>query len=163
LPKEEFEMRRAFVISVMACSVALAPAALFAQDAPAAAPPPPKVTFETPAGMLLVAIKPDQTAAFEEMVGKIKAGLGKTEDAALKQQASSFKVFKGVTAADRVMYVVIADPVVPKAEYDLFMLLQRVLTKEELSNQEAIKTMWEKYRNAFVTGYNIWTLTPVGG
>ena len=154
-------MRRSFVISAMACSLALAPALAVAQDA--AQPTPAKLAFDTPAGMLLVPIKPDQTAAFEEMVSKIKSGLAKTEDAVLKQQAGSFKVFKGVSAQDRVMYVVMVDPAVGKAEYDLFMLLQKVLTKEELSNQEATKAMWEKYRNAFVAGYNIWPLTPVGG
>src|SRR5438876_139833 len=65
---------RASVISTFALAVALVPAAAFAQattsSAPAAAqaapaPAEPKVPFKTPAGILLVQIKPDQTAVFE--------------------------------------------------------------------------------------------------
>ena len=95
-------MRRPFVISTGALALALLPAAVFAQTPPAqqtpaqpaaaaqapAAPAAAKVPFATPAGVLLVQIKPDQTAVFEEMVGKLKAGLAKTEDATLKQQAA---------------------------------------------------------------------------
>src|SRR5512145_249161 len=100
-------MRRSFVMSTLACALALAPAVVFAQDsaaatpakqdpaaAPAAKPAEPKVPFTSPAGILLVQIKPDQTAVFEEMAGKIHAGLAKTEDATLKQQAAGLKIFK---------------------------------------------------------------------
>ena len=104
-------MRRSCVTSVFALALALAPVALFAQTAPPAQQPPaqqppatapaataqpaaPKLTFASPAGILLVQIKPDQTAVFEEMAGKLKAGLAKTEDATLKQQAAGFKVYK---------------------------------------------------------------------
>jgi hypothetical protein len=62
----------------MLLMAALAPAALFAQD-PAAAPAPPKppeepkLSFTTPAGLLLIQIKPDQTAVFEELLTKLRA------------------------------------------------------------------------------------------
>src|SRR4029079_2749306 len=102
-PKEEIGMR-SFVMLTFGLAVALAPAASFAQTqqpptsqqppatqqpqatqapAPAAQPPAataPKVPFTTPAGILLVQIKPDQTAVFEEMVGKLKAGFASTTD-----------------------------------------------------------------------------------
>ncbi len=97
-------MRRSFVATIFALSLALAPAALFAQAAPPAQQPPAqppagqpapaapaqpvaaKVGFATPAGILLVQIKPDQTAVFEEMMTKLKAGLAasygrRTQDA----------------------------------------------------------------------------------
>ena len=70
-------MRRPFVISTSALALALLPAALFAQTPPAAqtpAQPPaaaqpaprtsrlnPRLGFTTPAGLLLVQVKPDQT------------------------------------------------------------------------------------------------------
>src|SRR4029079_7725958 len=102
---------RAFVITTFALAVALAPAATFAQppqqppagqppagqQPPAAAAPAaeaPKIPFETPAGILLVQIKPDQTAVFEEMIGKLKAGIAKSTDETLKQQRAGLTVYK---------------------------------------------------------------------
>src|SRR5688572_29728408 len=117
-------MRRPFVISTGALALALLPAAVFAQTPPAqtpaqpaaaaqapAAPAAAKVPFTTPAGVLLVQIKPDQTAVFEEMVGKLKAGLAKTEDATLKQQAAGFKVYKVTEPFNsNVLYIVMVEP-----------------------------------------------------
>ena len=100
-------MRRPFVISTGALALALLPAALYAQTpapaaqqpAPAAAPAAaPKLVFASPAGTLLVPIKPDQTAVFEEFATKLAAGLAKTEDATLKQQAAGFKMYKAAGA-----------------------------------------------------------------
>ena len=79
---------RSFVMLTVGLAVALAPAASFAQTqqppatqppatasqqppAAAATPAPPKVPFTTPACILLVQIKPDSTAVFEEMVAKL--------------------------------------------------------------------------------------------
>jgi hypothetical protein len=80
-------MRRPFVFSTGALALALLPAALSAQTPPAqpAQQPPatapaaqekpaePKLGFTTPAGMLLVQVKPDQVAAFDELSTKLKA------------------------------------------------------------------------------------------
>ena len=95
--------------------LALAPAVLFAQAAapaqqptaqppatqtPGAAPaqpatpPPPKLGLTSPPAVLLVPIKPDQTAVFEEFAGKLKAGLAKSQDPMLQQQAAGFKIYK---------------------------------------------------------------------
>ena len=45
--------------------------------------------------MLLVQVKPDQTATFEEMIGKIKSGVASSTDPALKAQAGSWKYLQG--------------------------------------------------------------------
>ena len=89
--------------------LALAPAALFARSTPRRSPRQPAGRGSRPAAgsarprrrwvhdagrVLLVQIKPDQTAAFEEMIDKLKAGLAATQDAALKTQAAGFKVYK---------------------------------------------------------------------
>ena len=80
-------MRRPFVISTGALALALLPAALYAQTPPAAPaqqPPPaqpatpaapakPALAFSGNAGLLLVQVKPDQTATFEEMMKKLGA------------------------------------------------------------------------------------------
>ncbi len=168
-------MRRSFVITSLACALALAPAVLFAQNPPVQQQPPatqqpaaadkpaaPKVAFDTPAGMLLVQIKPDQTAAFEEMVGKLKAGLAKTEDATIKQQAGGWKVYKASESQGNVLYVIFVDPAVKASEYDLFGMLQKVMTPDELRDPKAGE-MWKKFSDAFAAGYNKLSLTPVGG
>jgi hypothetical protein len=186
-------MRRLFVISIGALALAVLPAALSAQTPPAqppttqqppAQPPttqdpaaqqpaapsetekppePPKVPFTSPAGILLVQIKPAQTAVFEEMIGKIKTGLANTTDATLKQQANGFKVFKAAEPlGQNALYVVWIDPTVPNTEYELFGILQKTMTPEQLRAPETAE-MWKRYADAFATPLNKLSLTPVGG
>jgi hypothetical protein len=172
-------MRRPFVTTTIALAVALAPAALFAQTAPPAQQPPattqppataqpatpaaPKVSFATPAGLLLVQVKPDQTAVFEEMVGKIRAGLAKTEDATLKQQAGGYKVYKTTEPFNgNTLYVILAEPTVPASEYEPFSMLQKTMTPDELRAPETAE-MWKRYQAAFAAGLGKLSLTPVGG
>jgi hypothetical protein len=168
-------MRRPFVISSFALTLALAPAVLFAQatapaqppagqTAPAqpAAPAPPKLALTSPAGALLVPIKPDQTTVFEEFVAKLKAGLAKTSDPTLKQQAAGFKIYKAAEPfGPNALYVVTIEPVVPSADYELFDMLRRTMTPEELRAPEAAE-MWKRYANAFASGPSRLSLTPIG-
>jgi hypothetical protein len=158
--------------------VALAPAALFAQTPPAQTTPPataqppaaaqppaePKLTFSTPAGLLLIQIKPDQTGTFEELLSKLRAGLEKSTDAALKTQFSHFKVYKAsepMGAEKNALYVVVTDPVTgPTAEYEFFAILQKVMTPEELRAPET-QEMFKKFSTAFAAPYNKLNLTPV--
>jgi hypothetical protein len=171
-------MRRRLVTSTCALVLALAPAAVLAQNPPAqtppaqtqppaqpAAPAAPKLTFSAPAGLLLVQIKPDQTAAFEDLVARLKAGISKTEDASLKQQLSGWKIYKAAEpmgTEKNALYVVAVDPAVANAEYDFFGLLQKVMTPEELRAPETAE-MFKKFAAAFAAGYNKLNLTPVGG
>jgi hypothetical protein len=168
-------MRRPFVISSFALALALAPAVLFAQaTAPAqppagqtppaqpAAPAAPKLALTSPAGALLVPIKPDQTTVFEEFVAKLKAGLAKTSDPTLKQQAAGFKIYKAAEPfGPNALYVVTIEPVVPSADYELFDMLRRTMTPEELRAPEAAE-MWKRYANAFASGPSRLSLTPIG-
>ena len=162
-------MRRPFTTCApMLLMVALAPAALFAQTPPAAAqqaPPPagpPKLTFTTEAGLLLVQIKGDQTAVFEELVAKLRAGAGKSEDAAVKGQLSSLKVYKTSegAAGGNALYVILFDPATKDAEYELFALVQKVMTPDELRAPETSE-WFKKATGAFAAGYNKLSLTPV--
>lgn len=168
------------LITTCALALALAPAAAFAQGTgttttpppagqqPAAAaaqpaPTAPKVPFTTPAGILLVQIKPDQTAVFEEMMGKLKAGLAKTTDPTLKQQAAGFKLFKATEPfGTNTLYVVFLDPAVPNTEYELFHMLNSTMTPDEQRSPETV-AMWPRYQAAFATGLNKISLTPIGG
>jgi hypothetical protein len=167
---------RSFVTSVFALAVALAPAAAFAQGTTsgtattaqqqppaAAAPAAPKVPFTTPAGILLVQIKPDKTADFEEMVGKLRAGFAKTQDPTLKQQAAGFKVYKSSEPfGPNTLYVVLLEPTVPNSEYELFNMLLRTMTPEE-QRAEGVQDMWKRYADAFAAGLSKLSLTPIGG
>jgi hypothetical protein len=177
-------MRRPFATVSFGLALALVPAVLFAQAAPAsqqpagqtppaqtppaqapahpATPAAPKLALTSPAGALLVPIKPTETAVFEEFAGKLKAGLAKTSDATLKQQASGFKIFKAAEPfGPNALYVVVIEPVVPNAEYELFDMLRRTMTPEELRAPEAAE-MWKKYANAFASGPSRLSLTPIG-
>src|SRR3972149_5143128 len=103
-------MRRPFVTLTFTMALALVPAASFAQATATQQPPPaqqppaqppaaqptagPKLGFTTPAGLLLVQIKPDKPAVLGEMTGKLKAGRAKTNKPELKAQAAGFKVYK---------------------------------------------------------------------
>ncbi len=174
-------MRRPFVIPTFGLALALVPAVLFAQaaptqppagQAPAAQTPPagqtppaqpsaPKLGFSSPSGVLLVPIKPDQTAAFEEFAKKLKAGIGKSEDPTIKQQAPGIKIYKSAEPfGPNALYVIIIDPVVPNAEYELFGMLQKTMTPEELRAPETAE-MWKKLQAAFASGPSRLSLTPI--
>jgi len=168
-------MRRPFVTSTVGLALALAPAVLFAQtpaapagqaptaQAPAepAKPAAPKLSLTTPSGVLLVPIKPDQTAAFEEFAKKLKTGLANTQDATLKQQAAGLKIFKSSEPfGANALYVIVIDPVVPNAEYDVFAMLQKTMTPDELRAPETAE-MWKRFQGAFASGPSRLSLTPI--
>jgi hypothetical protein len=165
---------RAFVITSFALALALVPAAALAQatttqqQPPAAAAQPPaptepKIPFTTPAGMLLVSIKPDKTAVFEEMVAKLKAGFAKSQDETLKKQAAGIKIYKASElTGPNALYVVLVDPAVAASEYDLFQMLAKTMTPDEQRAPETAD-MWKRFADAFASGMNKLNLTLIGG
>jgi hypothetical protein len=170
-------MRRPFVISTGALVLALLPAALYAQTPPAApaqqppaqpaaqpttpAPPAkPALAFSGNAGLLLVQVKPDQTATFEEMMTKLGAAFGTATDAALKTQGSGMKVYKAQEGMQgNALYVIIADPATPDAEYYPLQLLAKMMTDDEKRNPDT-QAMFKKYNDVFA-GVNKLNLTPL--
>jgi hypothetical protein len=163
-------MRRPFTATT--CALALASVALMAQNPPAqtqppaqppAAPSAPKLSFTGEAGLLLVQIKPDQTATFEEMIAKLKAGAAKTEDASVKSAMTGWKVYKSAEGMQgNALYVVMVDPVVKDGEYELFSLLGKVMTPDEVRAPATVE-LFKKFQAAFAAGYNKLNLSPVGG
>jgi hypothetical protein len=170
---------RSFVTSTFALALALVPAAAFAQASTTTAQPPagqqppaaaqpaapaaPKLSFTTSAGMLLVQVKPDQTATFEEMIGKIKSGVATSTDPALKAQAGTWKIYKAAepAAGGNVMYVVLIDPATANTEYQFFEVIQKTLTDEQ-KRDPATAELYKKYAAA-IAGMNKLNVTPVGG
>lgn len=168
-------MRRPIVTTV-ALMLALAPAAVFAQEPPTQpptqqppaaeqpeTPAPPKVTFNSPAGMLLVQIKQGETAAFEEMASKIRASIAKAEDPTLRQQGEGLKIFKAEEDfGGNVLYIISIDPVVPNAEYEPFAMILKTMSEEE-QRDPATAEMWKRFQSAFAAGMSRLSLTPVSG
>ena len=113
-------------------------------------------------GLLLVQIKGDQTAVFEELIAKLRAGAAKAEDATVKQQLTNLKVYKTAegAAGGNALYVILLDPAAKDAEYELFALLQKVMTPDELRAPETAE-FFKKAAGAFAAGYNKLSLTPV--
>jgi hypothetical protein len=173
---------RSFVTTTFALALAFAPAAAFAQTPPAgqqpaaaqpAAPAPPKLTFSTPAGLLLVQVKSDQTAVFEEMISKIKAGLAASADPELKKEGAGLKVYKTAepAAGGNALYVFVADPAVPSGEYSFLDALAKGMTPEQ-QRDPATADLYKKYLATYAPdkdgkptalGLNKLSLTPVGG
>ena len=166
-------MRRPFVISTGALALALLPAALYAQTPPAApaqqpparpatpaAPAKPALAFSGNAGLLLVQVKPDQTATFEEMMKKLGAAFGATQDAALKAQGSGIKVYKAAEGMQgNALYVLIADPATPDTEYYPLQLLAKMMTDDEKRSPDN-QALFKKYNDVFA-GVNKLNLTPL--
>jgi hypothetical protein len=174
-------MRRPFVISTGALALALLPAALYAQTPAAPAQPPAQPPAQTPAqpatpappakpalsftgnaGLLLVQVKPDQTAVFEEMMTKLQAAFVATADAALKTQGSGIKVYKAAEGMQgNALYVLVADPATPDTEYYPLQLLAKMMTDDEKRNPDT-QAMFKKYNDVFA-GVNKLNLSIIGG
>ena len=168
---------RSFVISTFALALAAAPAVAQTppqtppqttstpQQPPAPAQPAasePKLGFKTPAGLLFVQVKPDQTAVFEEMMGKIMAGVATATDPDVKAQAGAWKYYRATEPGQggSVMYIVIIDPAKPGTEYQFFQVIQKTLSDEQ-KRDPATAAMYQKY-NAAIAGMNMMSLTPGG-
>jgi hypothetical protein len=102
-------------------------AAELAQAAPAAQAEAPKASpfaFPGDGAVFLITVKPDKTADFEMVMGKVKEALAKSEKPERKQQAAGWKVFRANEAPQNgVIYMLITDPVVKGSEYSLQTIL----------------------------------------
>ncbi len=131
---------------------------VFAQAAPAqqaAAAPAPRV-FASGAGMVLNFIKPDKTADFEEVIGKLKEALQKSAKPERKPQAASWKVFKSPdpAAGGNVLYVFMIDPSVKDADYTVSTILAEAFPQE-------VQALFTKYAAAYASGQNFVNLSMV--
>lgn len=137
------------VLAAAICAMTAWPAQ--AQDAAA-----PKRTFGSDAGMVLNFIKPDKTADFEEVIGKLREALQKSSDPVRQQQGRSWKVFKSTDPAanNTVLYVFVIDPAVPNADYTVSTILNEAFPEE-------VQTLYQKYVDAYASGQNFVNLQLV--
>jgi len=121
-----------------------------------AAPPaavPSSRKFTTDAGLMFSVIKPDKTADFEMVMAKVKEALGKSQDAKRKQQALSWRVFKGQETAPGggIVYVWFIDPPVKDVDYTVTDILTEAFPNEA-------QDLWAKYTACFVSGQTMLNL-----
>jgi hypothetical protein len=122
-----------------------------AQPAPAqpTAAPQPR-TFGSDAGIIINQIKPDKTADFEMVMGKLKEALQKSQDPARKQQAASWKIFKALEPGPNgiVLYFFVIDPAVKGADYTVSKILQEGFPSE-------VQDLYKKFSDAYGGGQNM--------
>lgn len=151
-----------FVIALAAVPAAAQPVPQIpAAPAPApgqaAAAPQPAVPasrrFTSDAGVMFSVIKPDKTADFEAVMARVKEGLGKSDDPKRKQQALSWRVFKGLEPGPggNVVYLWVMDPPVKDADYTVTEILREAFPNEA-------QDLWAKYTACFVSGQTLLNL-----
>ena len=142
---------------------ALSATTAFAQATPAPAAPaaaaqaaPTARMFASDGGMVLNFIKPDKTADFEAVIGKLKEALQKSAKPERKQQAASWKVFKSPdpAAGGNVLYVFMIDPSVKGADYTVSNILAEGFPAE-------VQALYKQYADAYASGQNFVNLSLV--
>jgi hypothetical protein len=128
-----------------------------AQPMAQAAVAPPTRVFGASTGVVLNFIKPDKTADFEAVVAKLKDALQNSPNAARKEQAASWRVYKSSEAGPggAVLYVYIVDPVVKGADYSVATILGEGFPGDE------VPALIKQYNDAYATGQNFVNLTLV--
>jgi hypothetical protein len=121
----------------------------------AAAAPTTRV-FANDAGLVLNFIKPDKTADFEAVMGKLKEALQKSSKPERKQQAATWKVFKSPepAAGGNVLYVFVIDPAVKGADYTVSTILAEAFPQD-------VQTLYKQYAESYASGQNFVNLALV--
>jgi hypothetical protein len=149
-----FRIAVGLVVGVLAASTVQAQQAT--PPAQQAAAAPTKRVFASDGGLVLNFIKPDKTADFEAVIGKLKEALQKSTKPERKQQAASWKVFKSPEAAQggNVLYVFIIDPSVKDADYTVSTILAEAFPQD-------VQTLYKQYADSYASGQNFVNLALV--
>lgn len=139
---------RAFILALAVLTVTAVPSHAQTPAAPAAPAVPNARVFSGAAGLILYTIKADKTADFEAVMNKTKEALGKSDKPERKQQAASWRVYKSDTPHPQngnVTYVMIIDPAIKGADYNVINVLNEVFPTE-------IQALFKQYTEAFASG-----------
>ena len=103
-----------------------------------------KMTFEGDVALWTVAIKPDKTADFEQIIAKLGDALRKSADPQRRQQAVGWRVMRVMKPLPdgNIAYVHIVNPVVKGADYTIMQALYDAYPEER-------QALYERYRGAF--------------
>jgi hypothetical protein len=118
---------RRFVLTAFVLGLALAGTLVLAEPAQAQGR-----QFNNDGAMVLNYIKPDKTADFEMICGRLKDALNKSAKPERKQQAASWKVFKAAEPGPggAVLYIFFMDPSVKNVDYTIGAILQEAFPEE---------------------------------
>ena len=127
-----------------------------AQQAPAAAPAPQARVFTGDVGLMFNQIKPDKTADFEMIIGKLKEALAKSDDPVHKQMAQGWRVIKNPEPIQggNYLYVFLIDPVVKDADYTVSRVLAKAFPVE-------VQELFKVYSACFAGGVTLQNYTTV--
>ena len=127
-----------------------------AQQAPAAAPAPQARVFTGDVGLMFNQIKPDKTADFEMIIGKLKEALAKSDDPVHKQMAQGWRVIKNPEPIQggNYLYVFLIDPVVKDADYTVSRVLAKAFPAE-------VQELFKVYSACFAGGVTLQNYTTV--
>jgi hypothetical protein len=130
-----------------------------AGQAPAAAPTKEEATFTTPAGLLLVQIKPDKTSAYETMLAKLKDALTKSEKPERRAMAKGWKVYKASEqAAGNVLYVHVVEAASPGDYSNPLLIINEVFPTEAQGIYASVKEGFVQ-----TSRLNLTLVTDMGG
>jgi len=139
----------ALLVSVMGAAPALAqtePAATPAATQPAQQ----KLTFSGDTALWTVAIKPDKTADFEQVMSRLRDALMKSPEPDRRRQAEGWKVMRleKPLPDGNIAYVHIVNPVVPGADYTVMQTLYDAFPDER-------QALYDMYRGAFAQNLSL--------
>lgn len=120
-----------------------------------AAAPPTRV-FNMGAGLIQNTIKPDKTADFEMVMGKVKEALLKSEDPIRKQQALGWRIYKASEPGPNgsVLYIFLIDPSVKDADYTIAKILSEGFPTE-------VAALYKTFSESYAGGQLPINLAPV--
>jgi hypothetical protein len=103
-----------------------------------------KMTFDGDIALWTIAIKPDKTADFEQIMTKLREALRKSTDPQRRQQADGWTVMRVAKPLPdgNIAYVHIVNPVVKGADYTIMQALYDAYPDQR-------QAMYELYRGAF--------------
>ena len=134
------------IVVLTSAGLANAQAAAGAQAAPA----PQARVFTGDLGLMFNVIKPDKTADFEMVVGKLKEAFAKSDDPVHKQMAQGWRVVKNPEpiAGGNYLYVFLIDPVVKDADYTVSRVLAKAFPAE-------VQELFKVYSACFAGGVTL--------
>jgi hypothetical protein len=148
-------------LMLIAIVVVLSAGQAAAQQAPAAAPaqaaPAPQARiFTGDVGLMFNIIKPDKTADFEMVIGKLKEALAKSDDPVHKQMAQGWRLIKNPEPIQggNYLYVFLIDPVVKDADYTVSRVLAKAFPAE-------VQELFKVYSACFAGGVTLQNYTTL--
>jgi hypothetical protein len=130
----------------------IVPADVAAQTAPPTAHQ--KLTFDGDTALWTVAIKPDKTGDFEQVMKRVQEALLRSADPQRRAQAAGWKVMRisKPLADGNIAYVHIVHPVVSGADYTIMPTLYDAFPDER-------QALYDLYRGAFAQNLSLATGT----